>query len=191
MNSVVSPNRSSIAHPLDDFYTRSGLVLPPLQQIDPEAVPEPYRRLLVHPNDMTSTLETFHGSRVRLDVLRREERDGSYFREVVLKLEENQKPVEFGAIRMYLGLFSPAAQALVLAEKWPLGRILKECDVPYVSSPIAFLRIASDRLINEVLHLSGAQLLYGRRNALLDPSGQPLADIVEILPPEKPPETRS
>lgn len=185
MNSVVLPNRSSIVHPLDEFYARSGLALPPLQQIDPEVMPEPYKRLLVHQSDMTSTLETFHGSRVRLDVLRKEEREGSYFREVILKLEDTNKPVEFGAIRIYLGLFPPAAQALVLAEQWPLGRILKECDVPYVSSPIAFLRIASDHLINEVLRLSGAQLLYGRRNTLLDASGQPLADIVEILPPEK------
>ena len=39
--------------------------------------------------------------------------------------------------------------------------------------------------INEALRLSGANVLYGRRNTLYDPEGRPLAEIVEILPPAK------
>ena len=48
---------TSIAYPLDEFYARSGLTLPPLDQIDGQALPEPYKSLLVHERDMTSTLE--------------------------------------------------------------------------------------------------------------------------------------
>jgi hypothetical protein len=70
-----------------------------------------------------------------------------------------------------------------LAGRFPLGHILKDCGVAYVSRPQAFLRLASDPLINEVLHLQGAHILYGRRNTLLSPAGKPLAEIVEILPP--------
>ena len=38
-------------------------------------------------------------------------------------------------------------------------------------------------LINDALKLTGAQVLYGRRNTLFDPKGRSLAEIVEILPP--------
>ena len=61
--------------------------------------------------------------------------------------------------------------------------VLREHQVTYTSRPQAFLRMASDPFINGVLGLQGAHVLYGRRNTLTDPQGQPLAEIVEILPP--------
>src|SRR5712691_7766245 len=78
---------ASITHPLDEFYSRSGFALPPLEQIDGEGMPEPFKSLLVHANDMTPTLESFHGRSVHLRVLGRERRGDDYFREVVLQLE--------------------------------------------------------------------------------------------------------
>ena len=36
-----------------------------------------------------------------------------------------------------------------------------------------------------LLGLTGAQVLYGRRNTLFDADDRPLAEIVEILPPAK------
>jgi chorismate-pyruvate lyase len=173
----------SVIHPLDEFYSRSGLALPPWDQVDGEAVPEPFRTLLVHQNDMTSTLENFHCATVHLSVLGRERRGGEYFREVVLHLEASEQPVEFGAIKIHLDRFSADARVRILEEHWPLGHILKDCAVPYTSRPQAFLRIASDELINRVSRMTGANVLYGRRNTLLNAAGQPLAEIVEILPP--------
>ncbi|HEY2952630.1 MAG TPA: hypothetical protein VGK40_08610 [Verrucomicrobiae bacterium] len=182
------PSATSITHalvqPLEEFYTRSGLPLPPLDQIDGEEVPEPYKTLLVHQSDMTSTLEHFHRQSIHLRVLGRERRGDEYFREVVLQLDGTGKPVEFGAIKIHLDRFPPSARHLILEERWPLGRILKECAVAYDSSPKAFLRIASDKLINKVLDLTGAHVLFGRRNTLSDVAGRPLAEIVEILPPK-------
>ena len=172
-----------LVHPLDQFYARSGLTLPPWETVEGEAVPEPFKLLLVHQNDMTSTLENFHGAAVHLRVLGRERRGGEYFREVVLHLEGTERPVEFGAIKIHLDRFSADARARILEEHWPLGHILKDCAVPYTSRPQAYLRIASDELINRVLRLTGANVLYGRRNTLLNVAGQPLAEIVEILPP--------
>ena len=52
------------------------------------------------------------------------------------------------------------------------------------------VRLASDPLINQALKLSGAQLLFGRHNDLLDPQGGLLAEIVEILPPLRKAEDR-
>lgn len=173
---------SELVHPLDDFYARAGCNLPPLGVIEGDTMPEPYKRLLVHQNDMTPTLEDFHRSRIHLRVLGSRQSESQYFREVVLMLDRNNQPVEFGASKINLALFSAEAQAQILSEKMPLGHILQEYQIPHSSRPRAFFRLASDRLINEVLGLSGAQVLYGRRNTLFDPQQRPLAEIVEILP---------
>jgi chorismate-pyruvate lyase len=173
----------SLAYPLDEFYARSGLRLPPLDQIDGEAMPEPCKSLLVHERDMTSTLESFHKTGVHLRLVSREQRGEEYFREVVLALDGTEQPVEFGAINIHLGRFDEKARREILREQFPLGHILKDFAIDYVSRPSAFLRIASDKTINGLLGLSGVHLLYGRRNTLLNPAGDPLAEIVEILPP--------
>jgi len=171
------------AHPLDDFYATAGQPLPPLAQIHAEAVPEPYKSLLVHRNDMTPTLEKFYRASIHLRVLGRRRKDHEYFREVVLLLDGTEQPVEFGAIKINLDLLPAAVRDQVLAEQRPLGHLLEENKVPHRSQPSGFLRLASDTLINEALKLSGAQLLFGRHNTLLDPRDRPLAEIVEILPP--------
>jgi len=173
----------AIAHPLDEFYARSGRALPSIRQVKPDQVPPPYHLLLVHQRDMTSTLENFHNDRIHLDVVGRDRANGDYFREVVLRLDASNKPVEFGAIKINLTLFPRAARDRILQERHPLGRILKECGINYGSRPRAFLRIVSDPLMNQLLNLQGTESLYGRRNTLFDPQERPLAEIVEILPP--------
>lgn len=181
MNTPPAPQ--SIAYPLDEFYSRSGLSLPPLDQVDGEAVPEPYKTLLVHERDMTSTLENFHKAGIHLRLISRQQRDDEYFREVVLALDGSEKPVEFGAIKIHLDRFSEKARQEILREQFPLGHLLRDFGIEYQSRPKCFLRLASDKTINGLLGLHGAHLLYGRRNTLLNPAGEPLAEIVEILPP--------
>jgi hypothetical protein len=172
----------SIVHPLDEFYSAAGLPLPPLNEIDGEAVPEPYKSLLVHQHDMTPTLEAFHRQSIHLQVLGRRKKADAYFREVVLRLDETNQPVEFGAIKINLDLFPKAARDEILNERLPLGHVLEGYKIPHTSRPRAYLRLASDKFINDVLGMSGAHVLYGRRNTLFDPSERPLAEIVEILP---------
>jgi chorismate-pyruvate lyase len=132
---------------------------------------------------MTPTLEKFHQQSIHLRLIGRRRDGDEYFREVVLLLDGNDQPVEFGATKINLNLFSSAARQQILDERRPLGHILEECRIPHASRPRAFLRVASDPLINDALKLAGAHVLYGRRNTLLDPQGNSLAEIVEILPP--------
>lgn len=178
----MSSSVNSLAHPLDEFYAVAGLPVPPLNQIDGEAMPEPYKSLLVHQHDMTPTLECFHGRSIHLQVLGRRQKGDSYFREVVLRLDETNQPVEFGAIKINLALFQPEVREEILREQLPLGHVLHEYKIAHASRPRAYLRLASDKFINDVLGMTGAHVLYGRRNALFDPQDRPLAEIVEILP---------
>ena len=181
-----SANSESIAYPLDEFYARSGQALPPLDQVDGAALPEPYKTLLVHERDMTSTLENFHKRGVHLRLVSRRRRGDEYFREVVLVLDGDEQPVEFGAIKINLDRLPEKARREILQERFPLGHILKDCAIGYLSRPKAFLRLASDPTIDRLLGLTGAHLLYGRRNTLFDLAGRSLAEIVEILPPAAP-----
>src|SRR5260221_609258 len=102
------PNMESVAgmiHPLDAFYAQAGLSVPPFSQVEPEEMPEPYKSLLAHRNDMTPTLEKFHQQSIHLRVLTRWQQADQYFRQVVLVLDESDEPVEFGAIKINLNLF--------------------------------------------------------------------------------------
>ncbi len=180
---TVTPTVLPWAYPLDEFYAQAGLPLPRIDQIRGEDMPEPYRSLLVHQNDMTPTLEQFHGGSIHVHVLRRDQRNGFYFREVVLEKDADDAPVEFGAIKINLSLFDSKARQLILGEREPLGHILATCGVVHTSRPKAYLRIEADDLIGHALRVVRRARLYGRRNTLFDTQHQSLAEIVEILPP--------
>jgi len=169
---------------LAQSYARLGQAALLWAPVAADAVPEPYRSLLVHGTDMTSTLENFFKDRLHVELLGRHVSGQEYFREVVLRLDQSGRRVEFGAIKMLLDLFPAEARQEILQERQPLGRILTESGIEFSSQPRAYLRLASDEFINRTLDLSGPQCLYGRRNTLVDAWERPLAEIVEILPPD-------
>jgi chorismate-pyruvate lyase len=170
-------------YPLDEFYRERGEILPPIGRVKPDEIPDPYKKLLVHNGDMTSRLEAFHGDKIHIQLLARHTHENEYFREVVLTLNGEKKPVEFGAIKIVLDLFPLDAQKEILKEHRPLGEILKNFNIAHSSRPKTFLSVLSDDFINRALKLSDSHSLYGRRNTLVDSWDRPLAEIVEILPP--------
>ena len=173
----------TFAYPLSEFYSHAKLPLPRIETIPGDAVPEPFKSLLVHHNDMTPTLEAFHKADIHLEILSRERRGDFYFREVVLRLNAADRPVEFGANKIYLGRFSEEAQDLILQEEIPLGRVLQQCEVKHRTEAKFFLRVESDELINGAFGLPQPVTLYGRKAVICDLQGRPLSEIVEILPP--------
>ncbi len=177
---------ADLAHavfPLNEFYSRAGLALPKFQLVAAQDMPEPYRKLLVHFDDMTPTLEAHHLGDIHIEVLGRERRGDAYFREVILRLDRDDRPVEFGANKISLERLSPVVRRLVLQEQLPFGHILKAHDVPHVGHPTAFFRVEGDLLMNRAFGLTGQHVLHGRRNTLRDLEGGCLCEVVEILPP--------
>ena len=180
---IITPAALPYVYPLDDFYARAGLPLPVIERVTVEQLPDVVRPLLAHDTDMTPTLEKFHGGRIHLKILNREQRGDFYFRQVALLMEGTDKPVEFGANKVSLVLFPPKARHLILEERQPLGTILKNCDIGHSTVAKAFFRVTADELIREVLNITGPATLYGRKATILDPQKRPLSEIVEILPP--------
>jgi hypothetical protein len=153
------------------------------QQISAEDIPEPYRSLLVHKHDMTSTLERHWGEPMTLRVLASRFDHDHYSRQVVLLSANSQQPVEFGVIRIVLSLLGERAQRDVLSGKVPLGGILNGYGLIYRSCPGGFFRIQSNHRIETALGLAAPAVLYGRCNSLSDIDGRTIAEVVEILPP--------
>ena len=167
----------------ESLYANGAGAMPVLESVAGDAVPEPYRRLLVHTGDMTPMLEQFHSGGIHLEILHTQHVGDRYQRHVVLRIDGSEKPVEFGAIEINLGAFCEASRAIILEGKRPLGAILRDFQIAHLSRPKAYFWLNSEPIINASLQLSGSKKLFGRRNTLLLPDGRTLAEIVEILPP--------
>jgi chorismate-pyruvate lyase len=176
----------SLLYPLNEFYDQLGLPLPTVVRVEDRDIPEPYKSLLAHSRDMTPTLAEAYQRGIQLRVLKYRLRDDVFSREIILVTEGEEEPVVFGAIKIYLDRFPVEARRLVLEMKQPLGTILQTQGIAHTSRPEAYIRVTADATINSALGLTGSsQLLYGRRNVLWNAAQQPLAQVVEILPPSE------
>jgi hypothetical protein len=146
-------------------------------------LPEPARQLLVHSRDMTSTLATYHESLIRIEILQCREKDGFYLREVFLRTLANGTIVEYGVLAIELAQFSDWQRDIIRAGQAPLGGLLHRFEIPFVSTPIGFFALAGSDLANTPLATTSNVTCHGRFNRLARESGEPLAWILEILPP--------
>ena len=97
--------------------------------------------------------------------------------------ERDGRNAVYAANKIYLDMFTPEARQSIFEERIPFGGILAAQRIAYKSRPIAFFKVTADETINRALGLTGEQTLYGRRNELLNENGEPLARVLEIVPP--------
>ncbi|MCC6908061.1 MAG: hypothetical protein IT430_08990 [Phycisphaerales bacterium] len=174
---------ADLMFPLEEFYADRGDALPRIEAVSAGDLPPPYRDLLVHERDMTTTLEEHFGEPVALRLLE-VRRDGPWLRrQVVLVGSSSDRPVEFGAIRIDLGRFDSDAVRRIVDCRQPLGAILHDCGVEHACRPSAFFRFVSDAATRAAFELAGPTTLYGRHTLIHNQNDQTLAEVVEILPP--------
>lgn len=175
---------SKVASLVDELcHSVPGDPLAAVELVEPVEVPQPYRGLLVHDSDMTSTLEDYYGEPITLKVLARVATPRWLARRSVLELAESGKPVEFGLIRVDLTLLEEPIRQQVLDGELPLGGILNTHGIRYRSCPGGFLRVEANRTMLREFNLDRPVSLFGRCNCLSDPLGKPIAEVIEILPP--------
>jgi hypothetical protein len=168
-------------------FVREGCGIAPkaFRPLAPTALPEPDRRLLVHANDMTSTLAAFHESVLHVELFQCRRQDDFYLREVFLRTTANAI-VEYGVIAIALEQFTAPQQEAILAGKIPLGGVLHRYQIPFVSAPIGFFSMPAVALAETPFRVTGSGTCHGRFNRLAKPTGEALAWILEILPPSAP-----
>lgn len=172
-----------LIYPLPLFRKRDGRPLPIFEEIPGEAMPEPYKTLLVHEGDMTSRLEKFHHSPMKLRLLHVGRSTDAYQREVLLCARDSGLPVEYGAIEIHLEAFPEAISTEIVEGRVPLGGLLNRSGFAYYSRPRAFLRLLPDLTLCRLFGVEAASAFYGRCNTLLREDGLELAQIVEVLRP--------
>ncbi len=180
---MITANETELLYPLTLFWQAGGHALPEYAMVDGAAMPEPYRRLLVHHGDMTSRLEAFWDGKIVLEVLHREHTPQAYRREVVLHIESTDQPVEYGAIEIDLTAFDGELRRLILEQHLPLGGLLNRFGVRYRSEPKGFIKLGADAMMQRLFRLPDAREFYGRCNVLLGENDRVLARIVEVLRP--------
>lgn len=177
-----SPSQADILAPLRFFY---GLASQDLRVkfLDPDLIPPTEKYLLVHASDMTPRLAGFYQSHINLDVHARSLVGPSYLvRAVILRRGDNDQPVEFGAIGIHLDGFETHVRDLILEGKIPLGGILQQYQIPHSSHPSGYFRIEIDHRLANLLGGFDGQCCYGRCNELRHANGNPIAEVVEVLP---------
>lgn len=172
---------NGLLYPLDVLYAYAGAQGPAVRRTTAEQIPAPYRNLLVHHNEMTSTLERHFNGPLTVRVLSTFSKGRWYFRRVLLVVAGTGRPVAMGAVRLRLDVFAPAVRARILRQQVPLGRVLRDAGIAYGSHPTAFLRITPNAEMMGVFWMPQPQTLYGRRTEVTL-GDRKIGDIVEVLP---------
>ena len=167
---------------LRESLARAGLGAESFAWCEPSEIPDPYRELLVHEVDMTSTLERHHEEAMILEVLTDGRVGSHYFREVVLRGVETGTAAEFGLIEIEIDRFPENLRESILSGKKPLGGILNESGLGYQSRPLGYFSVAREHLPPKLSLLGGNTTFYGRLNQLLGADSGCLARILEIIP---------
>jgi chorismate-pyruvate lyase len=177
--------------PVSDFGT--------LRAVDPDAVPEPFRRLLDHSSHMTVVMERFHAAPVSLRVVATNESSGSaaagedatrspgwYAREILLS-DPQGRVVQHGIVRIDLKQVQPAVAATIRAATVPLGRILIDAGMLREVHDVRLLEIVPGPHLRR-LWADGspaervAASVYGRV-ADISLGGRPAVELLEIVAP--------
>jgi chorismate-pyruvate lyase len=146
------------------------------------AMPEPYRRLLVHNEHMTVTVEAHFGAPVDVRVLQAEQFGDFYHRRIVLVPQGTDRVVQYGLMRIDLACCSAPVREEILARKTPLGRILIEHNVLRRVEPTSFLRIDPGPSLSEAMGLTAPVPLYGRTGVIFF-NDRPAVAVLEVLAP--------
>lgn len=180
----VRPSADQLPEPLLEFLGEPcRFDIGALHFLPAAGLPARDRGLLAHQRDMTSTLATFHDSALRVQILRRETRGDLYLREVFLRTADADRIVEYGVIGIALEQFSAPQRAAIEAGETPLGALLHQFKISFISAPIGFFAVGMESRIRTPLATLSPGTCFGRFNRLTKPTGEPLAWIMEILPP--------
>lgn len=151
--------------------------------VAPSAVPQPYRKLLVHEHHMTVTVEEHHGDLVDVKVLAEHHDDQTYARKILLALQKTGRVVQFGLMRFHFQFCSDKVRDAILAKKTPLGRILIQNNVLRRIEPTAFLRVVPGPAMMKWFGLDKPEPTYGRL-AIIHCNDEPAVELLEIVTPE-------
>ena len=184
---MTTPNQPASDAPLDlaglaaPFYPAlSGIG--ELRELSHQELPAPYRPLLDHDDHMTTTLEAFHESLVKVHVITECRRPGRYARQIVLTRQSDGGVVQFGIMRIATQGLDDALRAEIEAQQQPLGRILIRHNVLRHVQLDRLWEVVPSPQVAEYLAMEPGEVTYGR-TAQIFVAGAPTVELLEIVTP--------
>jgi hypothetical protein len=151
-------------------------------RVPADAVPEPYHQLLVHTHHMTVTVERYYGAPVDVQVLACRIDKNEYARKILLYLQSTHAVVQFGLVRINLGVCPPAVKAEIVEGKTPLGRVLIRHDMLRRIEPAGYLRVTLCDTMAGWFGVPSGSETYGRLGVIYT-GYTPAVEVLEILAP--------
>lgn len=175
---TTAPTFEHLYHLFPDSPDRPDAVDVPANE-----VPEPYRSLLVHTHHMTVTVEQFYGSPVNVQVLECRREGNEYARKILLALtDEPKRVVQFGLVRINLGVCPEPVRAAIVEGKTPLGRVLIQHNMLRRIEPLSFLRATLSPKMAEWFRVPLGTETFGRIGVIYTGT-RPAVEVLEILTP--------
>ena len=171
------------ASELISIYYRESSLLGRFEQVESQAVPSVYRKLLDHSNHMTVTVESHHADSVDVEVLRSDVVDGHYRREILLKTHVSQRVVQYGIVRIFTKYLSDKPRDEILRQRKPLGRVLIEHNVLREIELFDLLRVECGPVLSKFFGVEPGTITYGR-TALIHCDHEPAIELLEVVRPE-------
>ena len=167
---------------LTELFYSSPDELGDFAQVAAYDLPEKHQALLAHRDHMTVTVEAWHNSMVDVRVLS-ENRDGDFYaRKILLVLQRDGTPVQFGIMRINLANLPQIVQMEIQSQALPLGRIMIRHHLLREVELCQLWRITPGPDLREHLQLGDQPYCYGRTARILV-DGEPLVELLEIVQP--------
>jgi len=156
---------------------------PDAAEVSAEGLPQSYHGLLVHAHHMTVTVEDFYGSPVDVRVLNCRRTGNEYARKILLTLRDDPKRVvQFGLVRINLGVCPEPVRNAITEGKTPLGRVLIQHNMLRRIEPVAYLRVTLTPTMAEWFRVPPGSTTFGRLGVIYT-GDRPAVEVLEILAP--------
>lgn len=152
------------------------------EEVTAGELPDQFKALLAHDDHMTVTVEAWHNSLVILNVLE-ELRDNDYYaRRIMLSLQRDGSPVQFGIMRISLADLPQIVRLEIESQALPLGRIMIRHHLMRDVELDQLWRVTAGPEIRKYLKLERGAICYGRTARILVKK-KPAVELLEIVAP--------
>lgn len=151
-----------------------------IEPVEAEDLPESYQSLLAHDDHMTVTVEAWHNSLVDVRVVSEHRDADKYARKILLVLQRDGTPVQFGIMRINLAGLPEIVRMEIESQALPLGRIMIRHHLMREVELCQLWRVKPGPELRLHLQLADETPIYGRTARILV-EGEPAVELFEIV----------
>jgi chorismate-pyruvate lyase len=143
-------------------------------------LPDQFKALLAHDDHMTVTVEAWHNSLVKVQVLEERRDKDLYARRIVLSLQRDGMPVQYGIMRINLAGLPQIVRMEIESQALPLGRIMIRHHLMRRVELLNLWRVSAGSELRKHLKVERGAVCFGRTARILF-NNVPSVELLEIV----------